>query len=93
MNYSRMSPSTLLVLMLLFPLLGRTGARTLDLMVDGDAVPSDDSLAAARRNGAAFNATLARLEPGDALVVPRGYTFHVMGGIICKVSYTLVRPL
>ena len=58
-------------------------ARTYDLIADGGAVPGDDSLAAARRNGAAFNRTLARLNGGDTLVVTANRTFHVMGGIVC----------
>ena len=58
-------------------------ARTVDLVADGGAVAGDSSLAAARRNGAAFNTTLAGLAPGDVLVVPANQVFHVMGGIMC----------
>ena len=53
-----------------------------DLIKDGGAVPGDDSSAAAWKNGAAFNATLAKMRAGDELVVPAGNVFHVMGGIM-----------
>ena len=59
-------------------LLAGASARTYDLIADGGAVPGDDSLAAARRNGAAFNRTLARLNGGDTLVVTANRPFHVM---------------
>ena len=72
------------VLMLLALCACEAHARTVDLVADGGAVAGDSSLAAARRNGAAFNSTLAGLAPGDVLVVPANRTFHVMGGIVCR---------
>ncbi len=89
----RLLPALLPALLLLGLLCGphAARARVYDLVADGGAVPDDDSLAAAQRNGAAFNASLGRLRPGDTLVVPANRTLHVMGGIRArdKVNVTL----
>jgi polygalacturonase len=58
----------------------RVEARVYDLAADGGAVRDDDSLDTCWKNGQAMNATIAKLAPGDVLIVPNG-TFHVMGGI------------
>ena len=57
-----------------------TAAKTYDLQVDGGAIPDNTTLAAAWINGGAFNATLAKLQPGDTLLVPNR-SFYLMGGI------------
>ena len=71
-------------------LLPSTAAKTYDLQVDGGAVPDNTTLAAAWVNGGAFNATLAKLQPGDTLLVPNR-SFYLMGGIQArdKVNVTI----
>ncbi|KAL3894170.1 MAG: hypothetical protein SGPRY_013879, partial [Prymnesium sp.] len=56
-------------------------ANVYDFCSDAGAIPHVSSLAAAWHNGRAMNASLGRLHPGDALLVPN-YTFHLMGGVI-----------
>ena len=45
------------------------------------SLPHSLSMATGWKNGGILNATLAKLQPGDTLVVPNK-TFYVMGGII-----------
>ncbi len=52
-------------------------ARVYDFELDGGAVPDDDSLEAEWLNGAALNATLRLLKPGDELLIPANTTFHL----------------
>ena len=55
-------------------------AAVVNFESDAGAVPDDDSNATVWKNGAAMNATLAALKPGDTLYFPNK-TFHLMGGI------------
>lgn len=73
----------MLLLLLVHLLLALVAGRTWDLQVDGGAVPDDESDDTAWKNGAALNATLAKLQPGDTLLVPNR-TFHTMGGVISR---------
>ena len=63
-------------------------AKTYNLVHDFGAIEGDDSLVTAQKNGAAFNTSLAQLNPGDILVLPKG-TFHVMGGIQARDKYNI----
>jgi len=58
-----------------------TSATVFDYHLDGGAIPDDESEATCWMNGRALNASLAKLRPGDALVVAAGQTYHLMGGI------------
>ena len=66
-----------------------TVAKRWDLERDFGAVPYEASRPATAQpkvawgNGAAFNVSLAKLQPGDTLVVPNK-TFHLVGGIIAE---------
>jgi hypothetical protein len=55
-------------------------ARTWDYETDGGAKAGDDSWATVLSNGAALNATLAKMQRGDTFVIP-AKKFHLMGGI------------
>jgi len=55
-------------------------ARIYNLQTDAGALPNDASLTACNTNGAAFNATLAKMVAGDVLVIPNG-SFYMQGGI------------
>ena len=61
-------------------LLHAVGASVIDFEVDGGAKANDNSWDAVWSNGAALNATLAKLQPGDTFVVP-AKKFYIMGGI------------
>jgi hypothetical protein len=67
-------------------------AKVWDLERDFGAVPYEASKPAtssskvAWANGAAFNTSLAKLAPGDTLIVPNK-TFHLVGGIIAENVY------
>lgn len=73
-------------LALLLPL---SSAKVYDLERDFGAVPYDPRLPetamnrTAWANGNAFNTSLAKLGPGDTLIVPNK-TFHLVGGIIAE---------
>jgi len=58
-------------------------SRVYDFQVDGGALPDDSALATALKNGAAMNASLAALKPGDELHIPNK-TFHLMGGVVVE---------
>eukprot|EP00500_Bicosoecida_sp_ms1_P000277 CAMPEP_0203812228 /NCGR_PEP_ID=MMETSP0115-20131106/4032_1 /ASSEMBLY_ACC=CAM_ASM_000227 /TAXON_ID=33651 /ORGANISM="Bicosoecid sp, Strain ms1" /LENGTH=560 /DNA_ID=CAMNT_0050721069 /DNA_START=73 /DNA_END=1752 /DNA_ORIENTATION=- len=70
-----------LALVLLSSAAAPARARVWDLEADGGAVAGDDTLATQQRNGAAMNATLAKLRPGDEFLVPAGKRFFMMGGV------------
>lgn len=55
-------------------------ATTYNIMDQG-AVPDEHSLSTCLQNSAVMNMTLAKLAPGDTLLVPNR-TFFVMGGIV-----------
>lgn len=50
-------------------------------VVNYTGVPNDSSLATEQANGKLMNETLARLVPGDVLVIPNT-TYYIMGGIM-----------
>jgi polygalacturonase len=58
-------------------------ARFHDFEVDGGAKANDNSLETVLKNGAALNASLAALRPGDTLVIP-SKKFYLMGGIVAQ---------
>ncbi|CAK0886840.1 unnamed protein product, partial [Prorocentrum cordatum] len=70
----------LVALRLVALLLSAVRGAVVDFEVDAGAVPDDDSNATVWKNGAAMNATLAALRPGDTLLLPNK-TFYLMGGI------------
>ena len=49
-----------------------TSARAIvyDFVKQGGAIPNDDALSTEFHNGAALNASLKKLAPGDSLVAP-----------------------
>eukprot|EP00931_Biecheleriopsis_adriatica_P090347 TRINITY_DN64348_c0_g1_i1.p1 TRINITY_DN64348_c0_g1~~TRINITY_DN64348_c0_g1_i1.p1 ORF type:complete len:448 (+),score=78.88 TRINITY_DN64348_c0_g1_i1:161-1504(+) len=58
-------------------------AKVVNFEIDGGAQSGDDSWDVALKNGAALNATLNMLTPGDMFVVP-AKTYYLMGGIIAQ---------
>lgn len=62
-------------------ILRAVGGAVYDYEKDGGAKAGDDSWDTVWSNGAALNATLARLQPGDTLVVPASKTFYLMGAV------------
>ena len=76
-----------LVAMAALPSLG--AARVWDLERDFGAVPYEASKPATAQakvawgNGAAFNLSLSKLQPGDTLILPNK-TFHLVGGIVAE---------
>lgn len=58
-------------------------AKVFDFEADGGAKAGDKSWDTVLKNGAALNASLAALQPGDTFVVP-SKTFHLMGGIMAE---------
>ena len=57
-----------------------THAKLINFEIDTGAIPDDDSLATAWKNGGLMNTTLGSLVSGDILFIPNK-TFHLMGGI------------
>lgn len=68
--------------LLLFFSLRLSYATVYDFEEDCGGTPDDTSNATEWANGAALNATLAKLQPGDELVFNEGATFYLMGGIV-----------
>ena len=64
-------------------LLCHASAKVFDYEVDGGALAEDDSWDTVLANGAALNASLAALSPGDVFVVPNK-TCYLMGGIVAR---------
>ena len=55
-------------------------ARIYNFEVDGGAKAEDNSWHVVLQNGAALNASLKDLNPGDTFLVPNK-TFYLMGGV------------
>ena len=68
---------------LLFAFAGVATGKVVDFEQAG-AVPDDDSLATAVKNGGIFNTSLLSLAEGDTLLFPNK-TFHLMGGIKVRI--------
>ena len=57
-------------------------ATVYNFQKDCGGTPDDTSNETEWANGAALNATLAKLQPGDELVFEEGFTYYLMGGIV-----------
>jgi hypothetical protein len=73
-------PRFLLICLALWP----ATAEVYDFQKDCGGLPNDTSSVTEWANGAALNATLAKLQPGDELVFAAGATFNLMGGIMAS---------
>ena len=69
--------------LLLLVSLAFSSAKRVDYERDAGAVADADDFDTLWANGAALNASLNGLSPGDSFVVPNK-TFYLMGGIIAK---------
>ena len=64
-------------------------ARIYDFEVDGGAKAEDKSWEIVLHNGAALNASLENLNPGDTFLVPNK-TFYLMGGVKARDLHSVI---